>query len=66
MDGDASIGTLQRFGGRKFIATIAALLATTVVLAFDMISGLTFRDIVLGTIGVYVAGNVAQKATAKS
>ncbi len=57
---------LSIVGGRKFIAAMAALVAATAALYLDLIAGITFRDIVLGTIGVYVTGNVAQKATAKS
>lgn len=57
---------LQAAGGRKFIAAMSALVAATALMAFDMISGITYRDIVLGTIGVFVTGNVAQKVFAKA
>lgn len=56
---------LQLAGGRKFIACMSALIAATAVLYSDLITGLIYRDIVLGTIGVFVAGNVAQKALVK-
>lgn len=56
---------LDRVGGRKFVAAMSALLAATLALWFDHIEGLTYRDIVLGTIGVFVTGNVAQKVFAR-
>ena len=57
--------TLDKVGGRKFVAAMSALLVSALALWFDHLTALLYRDIVLGTVGVYVAGNVAQKVLAK-
>jgi hypothetical protein len=56
---------MQRASSRKFIAAMAVLAAATTALAFDLITALIWRDVVLGTVGIYITGNVAQKALAK-
>lgn len=60
-----TVSGLPRLGGRKFVAAMSALAAATLALWFDHLSALLYRDIVLGTVGTYVAGNVAQRVLAK-
>lgn len=57
--------TTQRLLSRKFILAGLAAFMAFVALVMGEIGETTFRDLILGTIGVYVVGNVAQKATAK-
>lgn len=56
---------MSRYASRKFLLSAATLAAASVLVWFDHLSATLWRDVVLGTVGVYVAGNVAQKATAK-
>lgn len=58
-------GVKQRLLSRKFILAGLAAAMAFVALVMGEIGETTFRDLLLGTIGVYVTGNVAQKATAK-
>jgi hypothetical protein len=48
-------------GGRRFILCMGCGLAVTALVWFGKIDGPVFRDIILGTIGVYVLGNTGQK-----
>lgn len=56
---------LRRASSRKFIAAMSALTAATAALWFDRLTSVIWRDVVLGTVGLYIAGNVAQKAVTK-
>lgn len=56
---------LQRASSRKFIAAMSVLAAATAALWFELITALIWRDVVLGTVGLYITGNVAQKAVTK-
>lgn len=55
----------MRYASRKFILAFLTLVAACGALYLDLISMTIWRDVVLGTVGAYIAGNVAQKATAK-
>ncbi len=55
----------QRATSRKFLAAMAVLAAATAALWCDLMTALIWRDVVLGTVGLYITGNVAQKAVAK-
>lgn len=56
---------IKRASSRKFIAAMAVLAAATAALWFDHLAELIWRDVVLGTVGIYIAGNVTQKAVTK-
>jgi len=51
----------ERAGGRRFLLTCAVLINSTVVLWFGLIDGSVWRDVMIGIVGIYVAGNTAQK-----
>lgn len=51
----------ELFGGRRFVMTMGCAVVCTWLVWFERISGEVFRDLILGTVAVYVAGNVAQK-----
>lgn len=52
---------LENIGGRRFLMAMGAGVTATVLVWFAKISGDVYQWIVLGTVGVYVAGNTAQK-----
>lgn len=56
---------MTRYGSRKFILCALTLAAATWLVSVAAIDAATFKAVVLGTVGVYVAGNVAQKAWAE-
>ena len=56
---------MNRFTSRKFLLALATLLIASGLLALGMVTALIWRDVVIATVGAYIAGNVAQKATSK-
>lgn len=56
---------LTAWGGRRFLMTMGCGIACTVLVWFAKIDGAIFRDIVIATVAVYIAGNTAQKIKAK-
>lgn len=56
---------MTRYASRKFLLALATLLIASGLLAFGLVTALIWRDVVIATVGAYIAGNVAQKATAK-
>lgn len=58
-------GTVSRWlsalGGRRFILSGGAGVATSFLSWHDKISGEIYRDVILGTVGLYIAGNTFQK-----
>lgn len=49
------------YGGRRFLLTVGAGLVCTLLVWAEKISDAIFRDIVIATVAVYIAGNTAQK-----
>lgn len=52
----------MRYGSRKFLLALATLAATTWALAEKLIGAGDWKAVVLGTAGLYIAGNVGQRA----
>ena len=52
-------------GGRKFFLSLLSLVFATALVAAGVIEGGTYATIVLGTVGVFVGGNVAQDFAVK-
>lgn len=50
------------FGGRKFLATIACGLATSLLTWFGKIDSGTYALVILGTVGTFIGGNVFVKS----
>jgi hypothetical protein len=48
-------------GGRRYLLCCATLLVTTVLVVMSKVSGEVYATVVLGTVGAYIAGNVAQR-----
>lgn len=53
------------YRSRKFILALLTLVVSTGLLYVGSIDAEVWKTVVLGTVGVYILGNVAQKATAK-
>ena len=52
---------LTTFGGRRFLMTMGCGMACTVLVWFAKIDPPIFRDIIIATVAVYIAGNTIQK-----
>lgn len=55
----------MKYGSRKFILALLTLADSSVLLAFGAIDADVWKAVVLGTVGVYIAANVAQRAVDK-
>jgi hypothetical protein len=51
----------EDLGGRRWLLTLAVLVTSTAVLWFGKIDAAVWRDVMIGIVGIYVAGNTAQK-----
>lgn len=49
------------YGGRRFFMCMGCAVVCTVLVWFGHISDMIFRDLIVATVGVYIAGNTAQK-----
>ena len=56
----------ETIGGRKFVASILVIILFTILVVFGMVGETNYTTIVLGVIGIYVGGNVAQKTFSKT
>ena len=54
----------ERIGGRRFLMTMGCAVVNTALVWYAKISGDVYRDIIIATVAVYVAGNVTQKIKA--
>lgn len=52
---------MNKYGSRKFIITLLTLLVNVWLVWEKVIDAATFKTIILGTVGVYITGNVAQR-----
>ena len=53
---------MERYKSRKFIAALLALASVHWALVEKLIEAGDYKTVLLGTIGAYIIGNVAQKA----
>lgn len=56
---------IEKLGGRKFILSVLSLLTVTALVVSKHISDGVYSAVMLGTVGAYIAGNVAQKLNEK-
>lgn len=52
---------VSSLGGRKFLLALGCGVVTTVLIWNGKITPEIYRDVVLGTVGIYIAGNAYQK-----
>ena len=50
-----------KLGGRRFILTMGCGIASTVLVWFDKIDGMTFSAVIIATVAAYITGNTWQK-----
>lgn len=55
---------ITKWGGRRFLMTMGCGAVCTVLVWFAKIDGAIFRDIIIATVAVYIAGNTVQKVKA--
>jgi hypothetical protein len=48
-------------GGRRFVLTVGSGLVNTILLWFGKLDTMVFRDLILGTVGVYLTSATIQK-----
>lgn len=56
---------MSRYASRKFLLALAALISASVLVWNHLIADGVYSAVVIATVGAYIAGNVAQKATTK-
>lgn len=56
--------SLEQLGGRRFLLCAMTGAATVALAAAGAIDGAVYATVMLGTVGVYVAGNTTQKIKA--
>lgn len=54
---------LLTLGGRKYILTVATHIVSSILLWYGKLDSSAYSMIVLGTVAVYIAGNVHQKSS---
>jgi hypothetical protein len=52
---------IETLGGRRYTLTLGCGVACSFLLWFAKLSDASFATIILGTVGVYIAGNTYQK-----
>lgn len=55
-----------RYGSRKFVVALGALIGVHLTLWGELIAAADYRAIVLGVVGLYAAGNVAHRAVERT
>lgn len=56
---------LVSMGGRRFVLAAGAGVITSVLVWYGKITPEIYRDVILGTVGMYIAGNTFQKVKAQ-
>lgn len=56
---------LVGLGGRRFFLALGAGVVSSVLVWYGKITPEIYRDVVLGTVGMYIAGNTFQKVKAQ-
>ena len=59
-------GIFATVGGRRFTLSLLTLASINVLLWFGRMTDIVYRDVLIATVAVYVAGNVIQKVKARS
>ena len=54
---------MNRYGSRKFLLSCFSVLSASVLVWFKHIESVGYVSVMVGTAGIYIAGNVYQKKT---
>lgn len=57
---------IEVLGGRRFLLSLGAGVVSSILVWYGKISPEIYRDVVLGTVGIYIAGNTFQKTRLKT
>lgn len=52
---------LANFGGRRFLLCVGSSIVSTYLIMSGHITESIYRDLIIATVAVYIAGNTAQK-----
>lgn len=52
---------IEKLGGRRFVMCMGCAIVCTVLVWFGKLSDDIYRDIIVATVAVYIAGNTTQK-----
>ena len=52
---------MNRYGSRKFLLAVASLAVNAWLMLEHVIDADTYKTLIVATVGVYIAGNVAQR-----
>jgi hypothetical protein len=52
---------ITQLGGRRFILTLGCGMATTMLVWFGKIDGMTYSAVIIATVAAYITGNTWQK-----
>lgn len=55
---------MNNYGSRKFIVTLASLMSANVLLYLGLLTSSDYKAVILGTVAIYIAGNVTQRIKA--
>jgi hypothetical protein len=55
---------IESYGGRRFILSVGCGIVNTLLVIFKYIPPEIYRDIIIATVAVYIAGNSYQKVKA--
>jgi len=53
-------------GGRRFLLTVATQVSNVALVSLEKITGEIYRDIIIATVAVYIAGNTIQKVKGRT
>jgi hypothetical protein len=56
---------MNKFLSRKFAIALASLVSASYLAMESVIGAGDYKAVIIATVGAYIAGNVAQKATVK-
>lgn len=56
---------MTRYTSRKFILAMLTLISASALVALRLIDDGVYSAVVIATVGVYIAGNVTQKAVSQ-
>lgn len=56
------IGKYETAGGRRYVMCMGACIVTTLLMAFKIIDGSVYENVIIYVVGIFVTGNGIQKA----